>query len=285
MTRRKRPGKEEVIAAVRAAVGACGGKPMGMRKFLAVSGMKSNDVYDLFMSWSGALRAAGYDVPPYHRRLDDDTLLADWAALVRKLKRPPTRKEYHKYGKYGLQTLVHHFRGLILVQHAFRDFVARHPEWKDVLALLPEKPPEFRPRQMQARPGSRRARRNASIVPNGRPICGELLGIEGMQNAPLNEIGVIFLFAILAGRLGFHVESLQSGFPDCEARRRLSPGTYQTVRIEFEYESRNFRNHGHRPDGCDIIVCWVHNWEECPENLEVIALSEEVKQLAHAVKI
>ena len=108
---------------------------MGMRKFLAISGMKSNDVYDLFVSWRKALRAAGCNVPLYHRRIDDDTLLADWGAVARKLKRPPTRNEYRKHGKYGLQTLVHHFRGLILVQHAFRGFVARRPEWKDVLAL------------------------------------------------------------------------------------------------------------------------------------------------------
>ena len=135
---------------------------------------------------------------------------------------------------------------------------------------------------MQTRPGSSRAKRKASAVSNGRPICGELLGIEGMHHAPLNEVGVVYLFAILAGRLGFHAESLQPGFPDCEARRCLSPGTYQSVRIEFEYESRNFRNHGHRPDGCDIIVCWVHNWEECPENLEVIELSREVRRFMPA---
>ena len=41
-------------------------------------------------------------------------------------------------------------------------------------------------------------------------------------------------------------------------------------RIEFEFESRNFRDHGHPPDGCDIIVCWRHNWAECPEHLEII---------------
>ena len=26
----------------------------------------------------------------------------------------------------------------------------------------------------------------------------------------------------------------------------------------------------------DILVCWTHNWEDCPANLEVIALSEVV---------
>jgi hypothetical protein len=51
-------------------------------------------------------------------------------------------------------------------------------------------------------------------------------------------------------------------------------------RIEFEYESRNFREHGHPPDGCDMIICWIHNWPECPANLEVIALKDEIERRA-----
>lgn len=46
------------------------------------------------------------------------------------------------------------------------------------------------------------------------------------------------------------------------------------MRIEIEYESRNFRKHQHHAGGCDMIVCWVHNWKECP--LEVIELSKLV---------
>jgi hypothetical protein len=38
--------------------------------------------------------------------------------------------------------------------------------------------------------------------------------------------------------------------------REVRPGHWQRVRIEFEYESRNYRIHGHRGDGCDLIVCW-----------------------------
>jgi hypothetical protein len=30
----------------------------------------------------------------------------------------------------------------------------------------------------------------------------------------------------------------------------------------------------HDPNGCDIIVCWEHNWPECP--LEVIELKKEI---------
>jgi hypothetical protein len=42
------------------------------------------------------------------------------------------------------------------------------------------------------------------------------------------------------------------------------------VKIEFEQESRNFLKHMHLASECDLIVCWKHNWPECP--LEVIEL-------------
>ncbi|MGH9565382.1 MAG: hypothetical protein ACRD4I_05330 [Candidatus Angelobacter sp.] len=37
--------------------------------------------------------------------------------------------------------------------------------------------------------------------------------------------------------------------------------------IEFEFESRNFLTHGHDERQCDLIVCWKHNWEDCPINV------------------
>jgi len=53
---------------------------------------------------------------------------------------------------------------------------------------------------------------------------------------------------------------------------------WRRVRIEFEYESKTFLAHGHPASGCDVIVCWRHNWPGCP--LRVIELASEVKRLA-----
>jgi hypothetical protein len=35
---------------------------------------------------------------------------------------------------------------------------------------------------------------------------------------------------------------------------------------------------------CDLIVCWVHNWPECPENLEVIEMSTVVKRCKRSIR-
>jgi hypothetical protein len=83
----------------------------------------------------------------------------------------------------------------------------------------------------------------------------------------------------MAQQLGFVVHRLQTEFPDCEAMRRVGDERCQLVRIEFEFESRNFLKHMHEASGCDLIVCWRHNWPECP--LEVLEL-KRVLSIQHS---
>jgi hypothetical protein len=42
--------------------------------------------------------------------------------------------------------------------------------------------------------------------------------------------------------------------------------------VEIEFQSRNFLLHHHDAKVCDVIVCWEHNWPECPEEIEVVEL-------------
>ena len=42
-----------------------------------------------------------------------------------------------------------------------------------------------------------------------------------LADGPTNEAGVLFLFGMLAGSLGFVVTRIQSEFPDCEALRQV----------------------------------------------------------------
>jgi hypothetical protein len=89
--------------------------------------------------------------------------------------------------------------------------------------------------------------------------------------APTNEAGVMVLFGAVAREQGFAITRMQQAFPDCEAMREIEPERWVPTKIELEYESRNFLTHLHPVDGCDLIVCWKHNWPECP--LEVLELS------------
>jgi hypothetical protein len=114
---------------------------------------------------------------------------------------------------------------------------------------------------------------------HGRPSYGQPMDFRGLRHEPVNEQGVVLLFGMVAKELGYIVEAVQSGFPDCEAKRQIAPQRWQRVHIEFEFESRNFRDHGHPLTGCDIIVCWRHNWPACPPQIEVLELSSLLKSL------
>jgi len=122
----------------------------------------------------------------------------------------------------------------------------------------------------------RRADFTARGLYKDRPVMGEPFDRSPMTNAPVNELGVMVLFGMVAAGLGLQVESVQGKFPDCVARRQVATGKWQYLRIEFEYESKNFKLHGHDPKGCDMIVCWRHNWKECPAEIEVVELSKLV---------
>jgi hypothetical protein len=113
----------------------------------------------------------------------------------------------------------------------------------------------------------------------GRPLMGPALALPGLAHEPVNEMEVVFLFAMLAADLGFIVESVQMSFPDCEAMLEVEPGRWQRLRIEFEYESRKFRDHHHDAKQCDLIVCWRHNWPGCPKELRVLELQEVVRRM------
>ncbi len=115
-----------------------------------------------------------------------------------------------------------------------------------------------------------------------RPMLGPPIRPCGLAYEPVNEMGVLALFCMLSRQLGFVIESVQSGFPDCEAKMEVEPGRWQHFRIEFEYESRNFRDHRHDPEKCDLIVCWRHNWKDCPPNLQVLELSKVMRQMSRS---
>jgi hypothetical protein len=125
-------------------------------------------------------------------------------------------------------------------------------------------------------PGPRSGGRALEMAHKEPVVYGAPLNLAAMAHAPTNEGGVLFLFGVLAERLGFRIERVQTSFPDCEAKREVRPGVWKHSKVELEFESRNFKDHRHDPKGCDVIVCWVHNWPECPRGIEVIELSRIV---------
>ncbi len=108
---------------------------------------------------------------------------------------------------------------------------------------------------------------------------GRTLGFRAFAYAPTYEQEVVGIFGNVAEELGFEIVSQRVAFPDCLARRRL-PGPRERFidcRIEFELRSKDFQTHKHPANGCDLIVCWEHNWEDSP--VEVLELQTAIRSL------
>ena len=273
--------RDAIVAAIRDAAEA-NGRPPSRSQFIAHSGIGEYHVLSHFPSWNDAVRAAGLEPDTSNLRIEDDELLADWALLVRRHRHIPTRFLYRREGRFSPGVFDKHFGPWSAIPGRFRQFAASRPEWADVVALLPlpaTSLPSPDPPLPPSVPGPESSRQRYSRLAD-RPTYGNPLDFRGLRHEPVNENGVVFLFGIVARELGFLVEAVQAGFPDCEAKRQVGSGLWQRVRIEFEYESRNFRDHGHAADGCDVIVCWRHNWPECPPRLEVVELCSIIRGLA-----
>lgn len=270
--------RQVLLDAIRAAAEAAGGARLTRQQFLKVSGFKLGDLFRYFPKWSDALAAAGIDIAPYNQRIQPEDLLTDWAQLTRTKKQIPTRNEYKIEGSYSVGVFERNFGPWSSIPDSFRQFASNNPEWSDVLALLPA---GVFPSSLET--NSAASTRQASLPRSqrlvDRPTYGDPIDFRGLRHEPVNEDGVVLLFGMVARELGYLVEAVQAGFPDCEAKRQVGPGKWQRVRIEFEFASRNFSEHGHPVDGCDIIVCWRHNWPECPSHLEVVELSRIIQSL------
>jgi hypothetical protein len=226
-----------------------------------------------------------------------ETLLTDWARVVRELKKIPTTSEYMKSGKYSQTPLLTRFGVWANVPEGMTVFAQQRgyvEEWKDVLEIidtqrsrqdrrgLPAWPQQastglaWRPAQNAESlgqphgPDDTPKYGDVSRQNKGREIFGKLMRPGPMICAPTNEQGVLFLFGAMAEELGFAVLRIRTEYPDCLAFRQVEGDRIELVRIEFEFESKNFLKHMHEASRCDAIVCWRHNWKECP--VEVIEL-------------
>lgn len=111
--------------------------------------------------------------------------------------------------------------------------------------------------------------RNISVV-------GEPINFRDVIYAPVNEQGVVFLFSKVHNDLGIKIEGIQQAYPDARGRRFNGKGWVEE-KIEFEYKASDFQTHGHDIEKCDIIVCWINDWPNCP--IEIVELQSFIKQL------
>jgi hypothetical protein len=275
-TATRRATKEEIIAAIQKCATRLGHVP-SQEELKSETGIYGKIFARHFGNYTKALRASGFEGRGAGFTLGMDELFQEWAGIVRKIGETPSAAEYVLHSQHSLTPLRKRFRYWNdvppgMVQYAIENGLEE--QWGDVLEVARKYKREGRTGGWRRKPGTLLS--NPRIL-NDRPIYGAAL-IEGtMGFAPVNEMGVVYLFGGMARELGFIVLWMGTAYPDCEAFREVEPGRWQRVRIEFEFQSRNFLQHFHDPKGCDLIVCWEHNWPECP--LEVVELKKRLPEL------
>jgi len=274
--------KEEVLVAIRGCAEKIG-HPPSLTELRINTGVLERHVRKHFLTYKRALaecgmvrEGCGYTVTP-------EALFKDWAELVRSMGKIPNITEYDMHSKYSHRPLVRRFGNWRQAQAGLLTLAEENGwevEWKDVVDVLRA---HVREAGMPVRTCKRQRSTPAELgLYLDRPTYGPPVLQMPLAHGPVNEMGVVFIFGFLALKLGFVVTRIQPEFPDCEAMREMLPGVWQRVRIEFEYESKNFVKHLHNAENCDVIVCWIHNWPECP--LHVVELTKVLSLEAEAAR-
>lgn len=260
-----------------------GKKSVSRSEFLRETGISEYHVRKHFDGWNDLVRAAGLE-PTDNSRIDDDELFHAMKDAFLAAGEICTQTRFEKLCRYNAS--VYRKRGWgnwVAVLTRFREWVVLNAPDFPYMAGLPAPPPVTTAPQVVAvnggvQPSLPKPLLAAWSTKGGRQY-GSFLNFRGLLHAPMNENGVVFLFGMVAQELGYVVESITPGFPDCEAKRRISKSgdTWERVRIEFEFVSRNFVTHGHNVAECEVIVCWEDNWPDCP--IEVLELKTAIQEL------
>lgn len=274
--------REEIIALVKKVAEELGHRP-NQYEFWQKAGAKKEHMRRLFGSYRELVQEAGFEAtgPGYY--ITTDQLMADWAAVARKLGKVPTVMQYDKAGKYSHRAFRVRWSSWQDVPAAVMEWAqGKWPDrqWDDVVEIARKYKEEHRAAGPRAKKYNRlmsteEAELTSTRKKNAGAVYGRPIMMQELATAPTNEAGVLFLFGALAKKLGFMILRVQTEFPDIEALQCVGE-KWKRVRVELEYESKNFLLHRHEPKECELIVCWKHNWETCP--LEVLELGKIVEK-------
>jgi hypothetical protein len=291
--------KQGVIAAVLECAEKLGRVP-SHTELMKNSSVSRKQIRWHFGAYAQLLRECKLEGSGSGYKVEMDELFRDWAGIASELKKIPTIAEYERVSQYSVRPLITRFGSWTQAPHGLKQYAEEQgwtEEWKEVLEIIDAQGEERRGGARRSavgqgqdsageagkstveaglvntHPGLDNLRRRRA----GRPAYGPLMRPYPLICGPVNEMGVVYLFGAVAEKLGFVVLRIQQEFPDCEALMQVEEDRWELVRIEFEYESRNFLKHMHDSKDCDLIVCWRHNWPECP--LDVVELKRELPKL------
>jgi hypothetical protein len=290
--------RDQLVTLIQGVAQKVGGQKVPRHVFLRETGLSERAVLKAFGSYNALVEAAGLAPARFpiggERLYADNELLVEVVRVLRLTDSKLTRIYFEQQSSVSPSVCERRFGGWLNTLKSAAPLLDPQEDSRLLERINEYTVPSISARrpsitsqnsagqiapQARVPESTRQQERLETIQLEGPNVYGDFINFRGLQHAPVNEQGVVFLFGMICRELGYVVESVRSSFPDCEAKRQIRGklGKWQRVRVEFEYQSRNFQAHGHDPDLCDVIVCWQDNWPECP--VEVLELSSALQRL------
>ncbi|MCY2929105.1 MAG: hypothetical protein NTV86_06345 [Planctomycetota bacterium] len=262
--------KEVLIAELKRVASLVGREFISQTDFREHSTLNPITPSRTFGGWAKALAAAGLKAHPFfHKEKPFEEMATKFLDILTELRAIPTLNQVARRTGHSQHLFSRKYGGYLAFKRRAVEFLTGKPTSipGELLAILQAE---------KERLGQDGSEGNGPIREHQH---GAVLGFRAFAYKPTYEMEVVSMFSVVAEELGFEIVCQRGEFPDCEAQRRI-PGRrkrYKKCLIEFELDSSDFRPHGHSPKGCDLIVCWKHDWEQCP--VEVLELRETIKSL------
>jgi hypothetical protein len=265
--------KEECVNELQRVACALSTSTLTQDAFNSISTFSSFRVVRACAGWENALSMAGLmPSPNLKTKIPLEDLAAKFLEVTIELKRIPTLLQLSRRSGHAPDTQSRNRGGYSAFKLAVIELLlssnCKFP--KDILRIL---------RDELTRLKSEKPQNEDKLIKANEHRQGRTLNFRGFAYAPTCEHDVVQMFGSVAKELGFEIVGNRSAFPDCKARR-LQKGPrdhFIDCLIEYEFSSLDFKKHRHDPSGCHLIVCWEHNWPECP--VEVLELSKAIKNL------
>jgi hypothetical protein len=269
------PTREECVSEMKRVAYFLGQSYLTRRLYDMHSNINSQRVDKVFGSWGAALAAAEISLSPHYKReIPLKDLAGNFLSVVKELGKIPTLQQLARRTKPVSDTYSSsvRFGGYSRFKQMAIDFVlSSHTSLSPGIRTILEKELE--------KIGNHENMKSPDISIPPPHHQGRTLNFRAFAYAPTCEHDVVQLFGAIAHELDFEIIGNRSAFPDCEARRKIDGGRERYVKclIEYEFSSRDYKKHDHPLEGCDLIVCWEHNWSDCP--IEVLELSKAIREL------
>ena len=266
--------KEQIIAEIRRIANELDRETISSADFEKLSNISLHQIYKNFGKWTEAVTAAGLTPQQQRVRKTHDELFQNLHDVCIMLDKLPTTMEFERTSNHAIKPYQKNFGSWQNALVSFKGWLQENHPDSQFIDMIDDNGNE-----RIASHSPINGKIDTSMVWEGKKgiVYGAPLDFKGLRHEPTNEQGVVFLFGKINEDLGILVEAVKTGFPDCVGKRLIdrSKNLWEPVLIEFEYKSKNFLAHGHDISGCDVIVCWIHDWNDCP--LEVIELRSIIK--------